>query len=491
MKHLGLLTAAAICALSCAPEDGADPDTHAHGDGGQDAPLDVAVDTARDATSEEAAAPNYWQPGQVRSTPGRAGPRGLLDLRGLVHAHSVYSHDACDGEPRENEIGAINAPCLASFRAALCNVEHDYAMLTDHNTSFGDAEFPDVLLYDAALGDELVTRGGGPVANRLACADGTSRMILAGTESGAMPVGLERHVASDSATRHDEYDDISEPALAKFRAQGAVVLVAHTENWTPDQLVSMSLDGFEMYNLHANLFRGAGYALTLIAQLPTPELLPHPDLCLLPVMSEDARYLDTWSTVLARGVKRVTTLGTDCHENTFPQLMPDGERVDSYRRMMQWFSNHLLVTPASDGTWTDANLKDALRGGRLYGVFEVLGYARGFDFHATSGGTSHEMGDEVALDTAPHLVAHLPTVVDLDPGVTPPDVRIRLLRASESGWETLSESASDLDYTVSATGAYRVEVRMKPHHLVPFLGSYTAQADRDFPWVYSNPIYVR
>lgn len=45
----------------------------------------------------------------------------------------------------------------------------------------------------------------------------------------------------------------------------------------------------------------------------------------------------------------MTTLGNDCHRDTFPQLLPDGERIDSYRRMMLWFTNHLLVRLRGDG----------------------------------------------------------------------------------------------------------------------------------------------
>ena len=141
-------------------------------------------------------------------------------------------------------------------------------------------------------------------------------------------------------------------------------LVAHTETWTVDQLATLPLDGFEMFNLHANLFAGIGAAVPLLANRESaPELLPASDLVLLPIVSEDPAYVNTWGSVLARGVRRVTTMATDCHRNSFPQLLPDGERIDSYRRMMRWFSNHLLVRPKSDGTWDDADLKEALRAG--------------------------------------------------------------------------------------------------------------------------------
>ena len=106
----------------------------------------------------------------------------------------------------------------------------------------------------------------------------------------------------------------------------------------------MPIDGFEMYNLHANAFLGVGALLDIIGHLKDADArLPQPDLFLLPVVSEDPELLATWGSVLARGAHRVTTMGTDCHRNSLPQILPDGERIDSYERMMAWFSNHLLV----------------------------------------------------------------------------------------------------------------------------------------------------
>ena len=68
-------------------------------------------------------------------------------------------------------------------------------------------------------------------------------------------------------------------------------------------------------------------------------------------------------------------------------------------------SNHLLIRPGSDGAWDDTHLKDALSSGRLYGVFEVMGYAQGFDYHAISGGDVAEMGSELMLANGVTLMA--------------------------------------------------------------------------------------
>jgi len=235
---------------------------------------------------------------------------------------------------------------------------------------------------------------------------------------------------------------------------------------------------------------GAGGVFSLLSKIQTPEQLPQSDLVLLAIINEDARYLDTWSTVLARGARRVTTIATDCHQNTFQQKLPDGERVDSYQRMMQWMSNHLLVKTQTDGSWDDADLKEALRARRLYGCFEVMGYPEGFDYHAEAGGETYEMGAEVPTGSGVTLVVAAPTVRELDPSLPAPEITLRLLRASESGWQLVAEADGALSETVSEPGAYRAEVRMKPRHLLRWLSSYADLAEQDVPWIYANAIYL-
>lgn len=438
------------------------------------------------------AGPPPWRPGAVRPSIGAGAPRGLLDLRGLVHAHSVYSHDACDDKPRDPETDAINETCFDDFRDGLCRVGHDFVMLTDHNESFGRTAYPDTLLYRADRGDELISRDGAPVANRAACPGGaTAPLILAGTESATMPVGLEGHVPGTVEERQSIYGDVSAAAIEQFKARGAVSLIQHTEDWTVEQLTSLPIDGFEMYNLHANTLSSVGEALDLLVKATkAPEELPHSDLVFVPIFKEDPVYLATWSAVLASGARRATTMGTDCHRNTFSALLPDGERVDSYRRMMLWFSNHLLVRPDADGRYDDRSLKDALRSGRLYGAFEALGYPVGFDWHAAEAGAIHEMGEEVSLANGVELRAARPHVDGLDPAAEAPLLKVRILHAGPDGWSVAAEGEGDMAFTPTQPGAYRAEVRITPRHLRGYLSSYSDLADKEFPWIYGNAIYV-
>lgn len=447
-----------------------------------------------DTTTGGPELPIPWAPGVVYPSAREPDARGFVDLRGPIHTHSPYSHDACDGEPRDAD-GVIDAACMDDLRGDLCRVQHDFAFLTDHRDSFSDSEFPEVLLYDPARGDVLVERGGGPVASWAGC-DGVDSavlpellptLVMAGCEAEMMPVGLEGHAPGRGST----YGQVTPEAIAEIHAQGGLSLVAHTEDWTPEVLLEQPLDGFEMYNLHANLLSNLAAGAALVALVGDPDALPHSDLTLMPIFAEDPRYLERWGTVLARGGRHVTTMATDAHRNTLPQLLPDGERIDSFRRMLLWFSNHLRVRPEADGTWDDRHVKEALAARRLYGAFEYLGYPEGFDARMEVEGAVREIGDEASLADAPEIVVVRPGVRHLDPEATPPVVQVRILVAREGGFDEVAEgTGQELRYTPVAPGAYRAEVRITPHHLAGYLGSFEDLADEPRLWIYANAFFV-
>ncbi|MBK6689758.1 MAG: hypothetical protein IPG45_35155 [Deltaproteobacteria bacterium] len=442
-------------------------------------------------TKAEPAPVERWAPGKTYASPAGPTHRGLLDRRGLIHAHSIWSHDACDDEPVKN--GERDWACDADFRNGLCAVKHDFVMLTDHGSDFAITTMTEASLHRPERGDRLLEREGQVVGNWAACPDGRSALIIPGTETGFTPVGLEHHLGDTPEERKALYGEISAESAARLRAAGGLVLMAHTEDWTAQELIDLTVDGFEMYNLHANALKSAGTVLELVVlATERPAELPQSELIFLPLFSEDPRYLGTWGSVLARGYRPTTTMGTDCHQNSFPALLPDGERGDSYRRMMGWFSNHLLVRPTPDGNFDDRALKEALDAGRLYGVFEAMGYAEGFDYRAERSGRTAEMGDEVTLAEGPVLKVSRPTVFGLDPDRTPPELSLVILKAKEGGFDVVASGAEDLSYTPTEAGAYRAEVRMVPKHLREDLGSYArTQLQADRPWIYSNPIYVR
>ncbi len=438
-----------------------------------------------------------WKPSVVYPSE-TATVRGFADVRGLVHSHSVYSHDACDGKPVLDD-GTRDPVCFDDFRRGLCQSQHDFAFLTDHRESFDTTEFPEALLYREDRGDVLISHDGIDSANVITCDDGHTAMIMAGNEGGMMPVGLEGHAAPPDQ-RGDLYGQRTEEAVQTLHDHGAVVLLAHPEDFSVDELAAMPNDGFEMYNLHANTILGAGQALDLLLRWNDGDkTIPVPDLLIMSIWSEDPRYLTRWGNVLAGGKHVVTTMGTDCHRNTFTTIMEDGERADSYRRMMIAFSNHLRIRTAADGTWDDRSLKEALLAGRNYGAFEMMGYPVGFDSYAVDGSTTIEMGDTAPVGA--RIVVEKPKVKDLDPSREAPVITLRVLRATNdaSGWVEVGKSTGDhLEVVADLPGAWRAEVRILPLHLRQDMraDATTLLDDKiadgtDYVWIYGGAIYVR
>ena len=67
------------------------------------------------------------------------------------------------------------------------------------------------------------------------------------------------------------------------------------------------------------------------------------------------------SVLLGQGRRLFGTAGTDAHQNSLPIEFRDGERGDSYRRMMSWFSNVALVSDPAD----PVAVKDAIARGQF------------------------------------------------------------------------------------------------------------------------------
>ena len=421
--------------------------------------------------------------------------RGLTPARGIIHLHSPYSHDACDGDPRPG--GAPDEECLAHLRAALCTTRQDFAALSDHDDSMADESFETLFLRRGA--DELVLgAGGAPIASRLACPDGHRVLITVGGENPIMPIMLDRHVTGSAGERHAIYNGDDAAAVAAMRDAGATIWIPHTEQQTTAHLLELAPDGIEIYNLHANLdpdirrdFLGLpadGAIQAALEFADQTERGPEPDLALLSFLTPSTPALARWDELLARGLQVAGSAGTDAHENTLPITLRDGERGDSYRRLLRWFANVVLVADATD----PAAIEDAVRGGRSFVAFELLGTPVGFDVRAVAGATVTELGGSVPVDAGATLAVTVPTVLELPASLPAPVVEARVLRVDPTGpVEVAAGSGPTLTVPLDRVGAYRVEVSMIPRHLGPYLRRLGPEAaERVHPWIYSNSIYV-
>ena len=418
--------------------------------------------------------------------------RNWREARAIIHLHSPHSHDACDGNPQPG--GQLDEDCLSDLRWGLCLNRIDVAFLTDHPGHASDVDFEQLLLFRD--GDELVTNAtGAAVANRLHCEDGHEVLLMPGIESSRMmPLGLEEHV-------REAYSSGEAADFDAIREAGAVAWVAHTEGRDAEELASLGIEGIEIYQLHANIdpdlreerlgLDGAG-AITQLAPFffPLEENgePPHPDLAPLGFLVPNEPSILALEHI-GQTQRIGVSGGTDAHQNVLSAEASDGERMDSYRRLIRWFNTRLRVV----GELNPASARQALREARTWISFEIFGTPLGFDLRAEAGGQVFEIGAE--LPSSQDLVIRA-TLPSLDPrsarSETPPEIRGLLYRATSEGRELVGEwSEGELELSAPGPGVYRMEAWITPSHLTPYLGDRTDLADTHVPWLYSGALFVR
>lgn len=444
-----------------------------------------------DVVKPEPLVPRAWNKYSPAATTSLGNVREFVTARGIIHSHSPYSHDGCDGNGLD-ENGVPNATCVAHLRQGICDAGEDFVFLTDHAANMAMADIKDLLFIQP--GDEPLTDpDGAPFGNFIPCSKGGRVLLMTGNENTLMSVGIEKHVPGDAKTRQMTYEADGAATVDAMHDVGALVFLAHTESRTPEYLKTIPVDGVEIYNIHAAIdpdirkdylgLDGFAAAASILPFTRQDEFGPEPDLALLGFLQYLPQYGQLWDPMLAE--RNVTgSVGTDVHENTFSGILRDGERGDSYRRLMRWISNVVLV----DGILAPSTIKAAIKAGRSYVAFEVLGVPSGFDFHAEDGSSVIEMGGQAKPGSK--IIAKIPKVWDLDPAVEAPAITMKLLRISNGSTTTVSEGSEDIRIDSAEPGVYRVEVHITPRHLRPYLGDTPDTYIHEVPWVLSNAIRI-
>jgi hypothetical protein len=437
--------------------------------------------------------PGPWDIGQPELGP-EVERRGLHEVRAIAHLHSHWSHDACDGDPQPG--GVPDEDCLSDLREGLCTTRIDVAFLSDHPTHANEAPLAARLLNRGS--DELVLNDvGTAIATWMTCDTGHRVLLIPGIEGPLMPFGIEEDLP-------EAWGSASADNVQSLQESGAVVWVAHTEQWDLEALAALQLDGFELYQLHANLspsIREDYLGLEPYSYLgdvapfffPVENGIldpPHPDLAPIAFLELNDPSITALET-LGQDRAIAITGGTDAHQNVFESLASDGERIDSYRRMTRWFNNRLKI----EGELSPTSAKEALVAGRNHIVFETFGTPLGFDFRISFDDTTYEIGSEfdIARGIA-RVQVDLPTLDLRSPrGYDLPAVTGRLYRATEAGRELVEEwSDGPLDLAITEAGVYRVEIWISPHHLKPYLGEVAGEfSGSPVLWTQTGAIFVR
>jgi len=372
-------------------------------------------------------------------------------------------------------------------------------MMSDHPDSFALHEFPDVLLYDQQQGDELIYKDSLPVANSIDCGNGNRAILTAGAEGGLMPLGLKKMPDGTPAERLNLLGGSSRQTVDKLHDLGAMVFVTHPERWSTGELANLPIDGIDVYNFHRNAdpkdllhpdedpgglsWDNVGDTLRIVLQSWERA---DADLLLLGFLEENQRDLGHWDRLLCDR-RTVGIMASDVHRNALKLNLPDGDRADSYRRLMRWLANYVLV-----GDQTLEEIENAVRKGRMYGAFQVFGEPVGFDYYAETLSNQFEMGDEVPLSAAPVLHVRLPQFYRMNPNLEKPMMIARIFKAGTDGKTQVALSFNqDLVFSVTEAGVYRAEINVVPYHLKDWLGDNPDHFMKVYPLIYANAIYVR
>jgi len=514
---------------------------------------DLIADMAADTVAADTAT-------GVPDAPGGGSPsveaRGWTWTRSVVHIHSAYSHDGCDG--LIDETGEIDLACIKALRKGLCDSGLAVAFMTDHPAHMKSHAFKELLFYDATAGDTLLGGEDKPWGNVITCPgarpgglDAHDVVVTVGYEAThTMPVGLASHYTD---TTHQGTAISDETPLAKAKAAvdgahavGGLVCNAHSEesDISAQRLVDVGVDAMEIYNIHANFKALLGQGgqdgkgdLTRVFDMepflgdanesPAPDLIA---MIMLDLQPEQA--FTKWQQVIAQ--RHVTgVVGNDVHQNvnlepfcgpggmleslcpslaeTSPKLvayltkggpliLADGKRIDSYTRALRWISNHVLLPANVAAKDRPEAMKTALKAGRSWAVFDVLGVPKGLDLVAAGTTPPVEMGGSVPLGTA--LTVRGPTALEPAPWATwtsadlaahAPEVRTIVWFIASGAPAALKIAEQEglgavLHPLADKAGRYHIEVRITPRHLGPSLKSKSAFADKELRWAVSNPI---
>lgn len=279
-------------------------------------------------------------PPREDDVPPVANLEGLADVRGLVHVHSLLSHDS-KGTFEAIADAAVETSC-------------SFVILCDHlKGQTATEEGPDGRVGGVLFlpGAELNMNGGS--------------LLALGVRAGIDPRLLDA------------------PLVAAIRARGGLAAIGHPESVRLEGLVDV--DGCELENVHADTTDENKLTLGLRALFfpPRPFFSSVLDLQVRAGIVYDS---------FARERPLAAIGACDAHEAIRP-LGPLAGAVDSYRRLFRTATTHVWVPLARTGeTLAKADVLEAIRAGRTYAASELTRDATGFRFVARDA-----QGNAVAL----------------------------------------------------------------------------------------------
>jgi len=276
-------------------------------------------------------------------------------------------------------------------------------------------------------------------------------LILAGSE---LSVSRGHLVALDFRPPERDFAQNAEEAALEVAAAGGFTIIAHPfskTRWSWGD--SAGYAAIEIVNADSmakkNILRAIPYL---------PALIFSPRIFLLKTMERPSQSLEKWDQLgAARAVYGY--FSTDAHL--------------AYEALFSCFRLHVLLEKplARDFEKAKGQVFTSLRRGAFYCAVDSARPAGGLAFWAETKGTRFPMGSTISRDSSSPVQFR-------SEASFPFTVQTHLLR---NGEVICSAEGPEISFPTERPGIYRLEVYLRG-------GSLLA---RDFPWIISNPIYIR
>jgi hypothetical protein len=276
-------------------------------------------------------------------------------------------------------------------------------------------------------------------------------LVLAGSE---LSVSRGHLVALDFRPPDGAFAQNAEVAAQQVAAGGGFTIIAHPfskTRWSWGEYAGYS--GIEVVDSDSMLKKNFARAIPYL-----PALLMSPRIFLLKTIVRPWQSLRKWDELAAaRPVSGYFSV--DAHL--------------AYRTLFSCFRLHVLLDkPLADGfEKARAQVFGSLRRGAFYCAVDAARPASGFAFWLESQGKRFPMGSTVPRDASSQMRLRAEAAF-------PFAVKTHLLRDGEV---VLRAEGPDISFPGDTAGVYRIEMYLRG-------GSPLA---RDFPWIISNPIYIR
>ena len=303
----------------------------------------------------------------------------------------------------------------------------------------------------------------------------TSALTLRGAHQNVLFVGGnevnakndERFLVLDGFAAADALKQTDTPEfLQKVRNENKLAFITYPENfasWNAD------FDGVEVFSLYTN---GKQMSIPFFLFDALWSFRAYPELTIADYFKRPDANLKRFDELTANR-KATLFAGSDAHSNLGAHLFGDDAggklinlKFDRYATIFRLVRTHVLIK--KDEPLTQETLLAALKNGRAFIGFDVLGDASGFAFTAENGAETKTMGDEIGASENLILKAAAPQAA-----------RFVIFRNGEKVSEATGNA--EIVFPVKETGTYRAEV---------YLDRLGAPFDR-MPWIISNPIYVK